>query len=138
MIIAVSALDGGLEAPFHRSFGRSPVFVVIDTETMNHRSLANPGAAAGGGAGIRAAQTILDEKVEALISGDVGPNAYAVLQAAHLPVYIFSGGTVRQAVEAFRSGRLSRADQATGPARGGIGGGMGTGVGRGRGRRGRS
>lgn len=74
---------------------------------MNHHHVTNPGAAVGGGAGVRAAQTVLDEKVEAPISEDVGPNAYAVLKAASLPVYVFNSGTVRQAVEAFKSGQLS-------------------------------
>ena len=56
-----------------------------------------------------------------MISGNVGPNAFDVLQAAGVPVYPFDGGTVRQAVEAFEAGRLSETGSATAEAHAGTG-----------------
>jgi len=45
-----------------------------------------------------------------VLTHDVGPNAFAVLQPAGIEVYRIDGGTVRQAVEAFVSGSLPRLD----------------------------
>ena len=73
---------------------------------MESEAAANPGVDASGGAGIQAAQYVTDSAVDALITGRVGPKAMDVLRAAGLPVYLFAGGSVRQAVEAFREGKL--------------------------------
>lgn len=112
-------------------------FVIVDTDTMAFQSIANPAASAGGGAGVQAAQEVAGRGVGAVVTGAVGPNAYQVLAAARLPVYTFAGGTVREAVEAFRSGRLNATREATGPAHAGMGMTRGSGGGHGAGGGGR-
>jgi len=113
MNIIITANGAGLDAPSSPIFGRCPVFVFVDTDTMAVESVNNPAAAAGGGAGIQAAQLIVEHGAQAVISGNVGPNAFNVLQAANLPVYTFNGGTVRQAVEAYKEGQLNAINKAT-------------------------
>jgi hypothetical protein len=55
------------------------------------------------------------------VTGNVGPNAFQVLQPAGVLVYLFSGGTVRQAVEAYKAGELSATGDASKPAHAGMG-----------------
>jgi predicted Fe-Mo cluster-binding NifX family protein len=55
------------------------------------------------------------------VTGNVGPNAFQVLQSVGVPVYLFSGGTVRQAVEAYKAGTLPATGGASRPAHAGIG-----------------
>lgn len=130
MKIVVTANGTGLDASASPIFGRCPVFVFFDTETMETEGLANPAISSGGGAGIQAAQFISAHGAQAVITGNVGPNAFDVLQAAQVPVYPFNGGTVQQAVEAFQQGGLQAVSTATsGP---GHTSGMGRGRGRGR------
>lgn len=131
MQIAVSASGEGLEAPASPVFGRCPYYVLVDTETWAARTVPNPAVAAGGGAGVQAAQYVVREGAQAVITGNVGPNAFQVLQAAGVPVYLSPGGTVRQVVEAFKRGELRMLDQASAPAHAGMGRGMGRGIGRG-------
>jgi predicted Fe-Mo cluster-binding NifX family protein len=64
----------------------------------------------------------------------MGPNAFNVFQSAGVPIYLFGGGTVRDAVEAFRSGRLQSIADANVRAHAGMGLGRGMGMGRGMGR----
>ncbi len=119
MKIAVTANGAGLDAAASPVFGRCPYFVFVETETMEAESVANPAAAAGGGAGIQAAQFISNHGAKAVISGNVGPNAFNVLRTAGVEVYAFAGGTVRQAVEAFKAGTLQPITGATsGPMHG--------------------
>jgi predicted Fe-Mo cluster-binding NifX family protein len=113
MKIAVSANGVDLDAPTSPIFGRAPNFLIVDTESMAFNPLGNPAMGAAGGAGVRAAQFVVEHGVEAVISGNVGPNAFDVLQAADVPVYLFEGGTVRQAVEDCKAGTLQRAGDAT-------------------------
>lgn len=124
MRVAVSANGANLEAPASPVFGRCPVYVFVDTETMASEAVENPAQSAGGGAGIQAAQLVVERGAQAVLTGNVGPNAFQVLQAAQVQVYPFEGGTVRQAVEAFREGRLVAAHSATGAQHAGMGQGQ--------------
>lgn len=129
MKVAVTAHGPGLDAQFVPVFGRCPAFVLIDTETSTSEVLENGAATAAGGAGIQAAQMVIDRGAKAVITGNVGPNAFQVLSAAGVPVYVFGGGTVRQAVQAFSEGRLQAVAMATAPAHAGMGYGRGRGAG---------
>ncbi len=124
MRVVVTANGEGLDAPASPVFGRCPYYVFVDTETMAAQTLSNPAVAAGGGAGVQAAQYVVQEGAQAVITGNVGPNAFQVFQAAGVPVYLSPGGTVRQAVEAFKRGALPPLGQATAPAHAGMGRGM--------------
>jgi predicted Fe-Mo cluster-binding NifX family protein len=130
MKIAVTANGQDLDAPTSPVFGRCPTYILVDTETMQYEAVTNPALSASGGAGIQAAQYITGLGIEAVVTGNVGPNAYGVLAAAGIPVYLYNGGTVRQAVEAYNAGTLQAQGGPSGPAHAG----MGRGGGRGRGR----
>ncbi len=127
MKIVISANGPGLDAEASPIFGRSSTYTLVDTDTMAFETLGNPATAAAEGAGIQAAQFIVAQGAQAVISGNVGPNAFEVLRAAEIPVYLFEGGTVRQAVEAFRQGQLRLTSGASGPAHAGMGRGKGRG-----------
>jgi predicted Fe-Mo cluster-binding NifX family protein len=122
MKIAVTAESDSLDAELSSFFGRAPHFVLVDTETMESEACVNPGLDARGGAGIQAAQSVVQREVDGVLTGNVGPNAYDVLKAAHVPVYLVGPGTVRQAVEQFKSGTLQALQQATAQAHAGMGG----------------
>jgi predicted Fe-Mo cluster-binding NifX family protein len=121
MKIAVTANGADLDAPTSPVFGRCPTYILVDTETIQYEAVANPAVSAGGGAGVQAAQFVIERGVQAVVTGNVGPNAFGVFQAAGTPVYLFKGGTVRQAVEAYKGGRLSPASSATVSAHAGMG-----------------
>jgi predicted Fe-Mo cluster-binding NifX family protein len=131
MKIVISANGAGLDAPASLVFGRCPTYVLVDTETMEFEAVENPAVAASGGAGIQAAQFVVERGAQAVVTGNVGPNAFNVLHSANVSLYLFGGGTVRQAVEAFRGGQLPSAGDASAPAHAGMG--MGRGMGRGMG-----
>jgi predicted Fe-Mo cluster-binding NifX family protein len=133
MKIVVSANGADLDAPASPVFGRCSTYVFVDTDSMESESVENPAINAAGGAGIQAAQFVVERGAQAVISGNVGPNAFGVLQSADVPVYLFGGGTVRQAVEGYKSGQLSATGGANVQAHAGIGGGRGMGRGLGRG-----
>ena len=130
MKIVITANGADLDAPASPVFGRCPTYVFVDTETMQFEAVGNPAVAAGGGAGIQAAQFVIERGAQAVVTGNVGPNAFNVFQAANVPIYVFAGGTVREAVEMCKAGRL----QSVGGASAQAGMGMGRGMGRGRGR----
>ena len=136
MGIAVSATGPGLDASIDPRFGRCQQFVIVDPETMEFDVTDNASATQSGGAGIAATQMVAGQGVQAVLTGNCGPNAYQVLNGAGLEAITGASGTVREAVLAYRSGKLRPSPQATTPAHSGTDGGMGgTGQGMGRGMR---
>jgi predicted Fe-Mo cluster-binding NifX family protein len=124
MRIAVSAQGDGLDAPSSPVFGRCPTYVFVDTETLDHESAPNPAMSQGSGAGTQAAQFVVNHGAQAVLTGNLGPNAFDVFQAAGVPGYLIPAGTVRQAVEAFMAGELQPMAGASAAPHSGAGQGM--------------
>jgi len=75
MMIAISATGPTLDAEVDPRFGRCQCFIIADPQTMEFEAADNSSAMAAGGAGISAAQMIAGKGVEALLTGNCGPNA---------------------------------------------------------------
>ena len=133
MKVAVSASAPSLDAPVDPRFGRCAYIIIVETDTMQFEALQNPAQYAGGGAGIQLAQIVASKGVKAVLTGNVGPNAYQALSAAGIQIITGVSGTVREAVMKFKSGELRTVPSPTVPPHYGMGMGMGRGRGMGRG-----
>ena len=89
------------------SFGRAPFFFFQDSEKGTGEIRENPAAESQGGAGTKAAQFLLDERTEALITVRCGQNAADVLVAAGIKVYKTAAPTVAENLRDFAEGKLS-------------------------------
>ena len=117
MTICITARGEGLNSEVDPTFGRAAYFLFIDPETLITETVKNvPGAH---GAGVQAAQTVAAKKASAVITGSVGPNAYQGLSAAGIKIYTGAKGTIKEALEDYRAGRLTDATGATGARHGG-------------------
>ena len=135
MKIVVTANGADFDAPTSPVFGRCPVYVFVDTETMHLKAMGNPEFDALRGAGFQAAEFVVEREAQAVVTGSVGPNAFSVFQSSGVPVYLSAGGTVRETIAAYKAGRLQPVEEANVPTHSGTGEGMGVGRGVGRGRR---
>jgi predicted Fe-Mo cluster-binding NifX family protein len=99
MRIAVAAEGSAPEDRVSATFGRSPWFVIVDTESEARDAFRNPASDMPGGAGPAAAGTLADRRVEMVLAGRVGPKAEHALAAAGIR-FVQAGGTVREALEA--------------------------------------
>jgi predicted Fe-Mo cluster-binding NifX family protein len=106
MKIAIPIEEKNLEANVCASFGRAPCFLIYDTETKEKLFLDNGAAASTGGAGIKAAQTIVDQETCALLTPRCGENAANVLKAAGIKIYKTTAACARENIEAFAAGKL--------------------------------
>jgi len=133
MKVAVTASAPSLDTTVDPRFGRCAYFVVVDPETMQFEGLENVNAGSPQGAGIATAQMIAGNGVEAVLTGNCGPNAYQALEAAGVKVVTGVTGTIREAVEGYRSGRYQPTSQPNVASHYGMGMGTGGGMGRGMG-----
>lgn len=123
MKVVVSSTGPDISSAIDPRFGRCLYFVVVETETMEAKAHSNQSRTAMGGAGIQAGQFVASLGAEAMITGNVGPNASRVLTAAGLKIYTGASGTVEEAVKKYLSGSLNRTSSATVSAHAGMGGG---------------
>ena len=110
MKIAITATGKTLDSQVDPRFGRAAYFVIVDTETMSIETIENQSVAAAGGAGISSAKTVIDAGAQAILTGNCGPNAHRTLTAAGIKLYTGLGGTVAEAAEQFKSGKLTETD----------------------------
>jgi predicted Fe-Mo cluster-binding NifX family protein len=133
MKICVSSVAESLDAPVDPRFGRCQYLVIVDSETMQFEAISNLAMGAMSGAGIQAAQTIASRGVRVVLTGNVGPNAFQALTAAGIEIVTGAFGTVREVVEKYKKGELTRTGAPTVPGHFGMGMGRGRGMGGGRG-----
>jgi predicted Fe-Mo cluster-binding NifX family protein len=97
-----------LDAKVEPRFSRSPFFVIVNTETGDFKALENPGASAKDAASVKAVKFLIDKGAEAIITGNVGHNAFVMIQDTPIKVYLCGGGTVGEAVADFEKRKLVR------------------------------
>ncbi|OHB65799.1 MAG: dinitrogenase iron-molybdenum cofactor biosynthesis protein [Planctomycetes bacterium RBG_13_60_9] len=113
MKVAITAQGQELSSMTDLRFGRAKWIHVVDTETGEHQVQDNTvHLNLPQGAGIQTGQNIANLGVEAVITGNVGPNAFRTLNAANVRIFLAAQQTVEQAMAAFTDGRLQEVDQA--------------------------
>ena len=114
MKVAVTAKGKELSSEIDTRFGRAEWLIVIDTDTGDfeaHNNEVNLNAVQG--AGIQTGQNIANLGVEAVITGNVGPNAFKTLSAAGVKIFLTEKQAVADAVESFKAGKLKEVDKAS-------------------------
>jgi len=100
--IAISSTGQRLESDIDPRFGRCQYFLVVDSDTKEFEVFSNESAEVMGGAGIRAAQFVADLNVKAILTGNIGPNAFETLNAAGIEILTGIEGTVNDAIEDYK------------------------------------
>ncbi|MPW25636.1 dinitrogenase iron-molybdenum cofactor biosynthesis protein [Alkalibaculum sp. M08DMB] len=111
MKLAIPVEDKTMESSVCISFGRTPYFLIYDTDTKESFFLVNSAASSQGGAGIKAAQTVVDTKVEALLTPRCGENAAVVIKAANIKIYKTIKDSIESSINTFIEGKLSLLDE---------------------------
>lgn len=101
MKIAIPVNNNSIESGVCKSFGRAPYFLIYDTKTKENVFLDNSAASSQGGAGIVAAQYIVDNNVDALLTPRCGENAAQVFNAAEIKIYKTIKDSVDENIKAF-------------------------------------
>lgn len=106
MKIAVPADDRTMEGNVSNSFGRAPYYLIYDTESRSAEFIENSAARAQGGAGIKAAQEVVDAKAQILVTPRLGENAAQVLEKAQIRSYLCIPGSLSENIKAFEANQL--------------------------------
>ncbi len=100
MKIIVTACGSEANAKIDERFGRAAYFMLYDQETQTWKSFNNKqNLDTAKGAGIQAAQNVQELDADILITGNVGPKAFRVLEAAGIQIFSARNTTVEKALQ---------------------------------------
>jgi predicted Fe-Mo cluster-binding NifX family protein len=116
MKIAISSNSEKIDSLIDQRFGRCPFFLIIDTSNNleNFEVIKNEGAILGHAAGIKAAEQIGELEVNAVITGQLGPNATKILNELNIKAYSASG-KVSDAINDFKNNTLKEITKIANP-----------------------
>lgn len=106
MKICITSEGGSLDSKVDPRFGRCQHFIIVDPDTLEFEAVVNPNIESMGGAGIQSAQLVASKKIKAVVTGNVGPNAFQTLQAAGIEIFTGASGTVKEAIENYKKGEF--------------------------------
>lgn len=104
--ICVTSQGNNLESEIDPRFGRCQYFIFVDSDTLKFEAMQNPNIEAQGGAGVQSAQFVASKNAKAVVTGNVGPNAFQTLTAAGIEIFTGASGSIRQAIERYKKGEL--------------------------------
>ncbi|NLM00845.1 MAG: dinitrogenase iron-molybdenum cofactor biosynthesis protein [Treponema sp.] len=107
MKIAIPVDEKKLDSNVCVSFGRSPYFLIYDIDTKESIFIENNASSSTGGAGVKAAQLIVDSNISVLLTPRLGENSANVLKTTEIKIYRTEPGNVKDNIDFFINGKLS-------------------------------
>ena len=110
MKVCVTSQGENLDSMVDPRFGRCQYFIIADTDTLEFEAVKNSSMDSSGGAGIQSGQLIAEKQVKAVLTGNVGPNAFQTLKAAGLEVITGVSGNIKEAIEKYKNNEFKTTD----------------------------
>ena len=122
MKIAISSSENDLDGSVDNKFGRCDYFLIVNVEdkkVKDFKAIENSAKSQVGGAGVTAGETVAREKVDAVITVNVGPRAFSIFE--QFGIKVFRGeGKIRKAIEDFFADNLEELTGSSGPQHAGL------------------
>lgn len=106
MKVLITSVGKDIKDNFDQKFGRCEYFQIIDTETNDIKVVENEGKKADHGAGTGASQQAIDENVDVIITGHLGPNAFQILDSSDIKLLSAKTGTVEEVLDQYKKDEL--------------------------------
>lgn len=114
MKIVISSTGRDTESNIDATFGRAPFFLIMDTTTKEVKVIENTARDRPNGVGITAVNTVEKERIDAVITADIGPLAFEIFEQGGVKIYK-AEGKINDAIRLFEEGKLSEISKATVP-----------------------
>lgn len=111
MKIAIPVNEKSMESGVSNSFGRTAYYLIYDSVSKESTYIDNSAAASRGGAGIKAAQLLVDENIDGVIVPRCGQNAAEVLHVADIKIYKTVSESIQDNIDAVDEDKLKELEE---------------------------
>ncbi len=111
MNLFISSFGNNLESLPNPRFGRAEFYIKYILEDNTWEAFENPAITKSGGAGVAAAQFLVNQQADIAISGRFGPNAFHALKSAKIKMFTFENSykTIKDVIQAYKQNILKEA-----------------------------
>ena len=89
-----------LESFVSNNFGRSPFIIIYNDETKKYNYFENIGFKIQDGSGLKAAEILIRNNADVLLTREIGRKAYSVLMKEHINISLLNlSGTVKSTIK---------------------------------------
>ncbi len=99
--------QGGLDDYVSDHFGRAPTFTIVDLKTGEVKVIPNTSIHMGGSG--YPPEILREHGVDVMLCSGIGPRAIKMFEQFGIEVYVGATGTAREAIEAWKAGKLQEA-----------------------------
>jgi len=110
--IIVPSDSASLDGQVYYRFASAPYFILYDFNANQATVITNPYAAQVRGMGITVAQMLIQQRIDAVMAGGIGPQSFDTFYLAKIKVYGPTTGFVRTAITNYQLGRLPELNEA--------------------------
>lgn len=96
-------------------FGRCEYYLIYNTQTNQQEKIENTASAGAHGAGPKAAQIAINNRVNSIITGNLGLKALSVIQETDITAYYNQGPSIQDNIQLFLKDGL-KAIKSPGPS----------------------
>ncbi len=101
MRICFTAQGTSIEDEIDPRFGRALYFLIYDPQTKSIKYMDNPNKNLQQGVGPKSVQFLSENQVDVLFTGQIGPNAQRVLQAANIKTIHGASGKIKDVLKKY-------------------------------------
>ena len=102
--------NNGLKEYVSEHFGRAPTFTIVDLSTNEVKIIPNTSEHMGGIG--KPPELIAGAQVDVMLCSGLGPRAIQMFEQQGVEVFVGARGTVKEAIKAWKEGRLQEATDA--------------------------
>lgn len=111
MIIGIPVNKNSMNSNISNNFGRTNFFLIYDDKKDESTFLDNTAKNSQGGAGIEAAQILVDKNIDIVITPRCGKNAAEVLKSDYIKIYKSEDNSIKENLKKLKENKLSLLSQ---------------------------
>lgn len=106
MKIAISSQGKEENSLMDSRFGRCEYFCIYDIEDDGFKVIENTAINSNAGAGIEAANLVLKETIDAIVTGNIGPHANEVLKRSNIKIFTSDVKKISDIINEYKGNKL--------------------------------
>ena len=108
MKVVVSSEGIKKESILDKRFGRAKNFILFDSDRNVYEVIDNTAKEGAHGAGPKAAQLVIENNADVLITGNLGPKAYAVIDETNIESFRSKEVSIQKNIEYYLANKLEK------------------------------